>query len=109
VLGGLVRQRGHVQAAERDEDSLRAIRVCERIGPRRARDVDLDGDEIGAIGGVDALDMLVDDDGLVVRPEVPGKRREAERRKERVLDRPPVRAGRFRQGRQDELHTEAPH
>ena len=100
------RQRGHVQAAEDDEDAARAIAVRDPVRPVRVRDVDLDHDEVRRVVRGQALDVLVDDHRLVVRPQVGGERRQAERREQRVLDRPPVRARRLGQGGQDELDAE---
>ena len=98
---------GHVQAAEDDEHALGAVRVGERVGAARVGDVDLNGDEIGTVVAWSGRDVLVDDLGLVVWVEVGGERGQAERREQRVFDRPPVRAGGFGQGRQDELHAQA--
>jgi hypothetical protein len=53
----------------------------------RGGDVDLNHDEIGLVVQVELLDVLVLDLDLVVRPGVGSKRREAERREERILDR----------------------
>ena len=106
VRGGFVGQRRHVQAAERDERAAGAIVVREPVGAPRVGDVDLDDDEIGTVVEIERRDMLVLDDRLVVRSEIGGERGQTERRKERVLDRPPVRAGRFGQRRQDELDAQ---
>src|SRR6185503_9729608 len=63
--------------------------------------------EVRAIVGVNALDVLINDDGLVIVTQVGREGCEPERRKQRVLDRAPERTGGFSQRRQDELHAKA--
>jgi hypothetical protein len=112
VLRGLLRQRRDVQASERDVDAFRAIRVGERIRPPGARDVHLDDDEVpsvGVVAGCRAVDVLVDDQGPVVRSKIGREGREAERREQRILDGPPVRARGLRQGGEDELDAQRSH
>ena len=101
-----VGQRRDVQTSERDEGTLGAIVIGQPVGAPRVRDVDLDDYEIRPIVSGQRLDVLVDDLGLVVRPQVRGKRGEAERREERVPDWPPEGAGGLRQRREDELDAE---
>jgi hypothetical protein len=103
----LVRQRRDVQAAERDERSPRAVVIGETVGAVGVGDVDLDDDQVRTVVGVEPLDVLVDNHGVVVGRQIRGERGEAERREQRVLDRTPVRAGRFGQGREDELDAGA--
>ena len=102
----LVRQRSDVQSAERDERAARTVEVGQSVGAVRVRDVDLDHDEVRRIVERQRLDVLVLDHGAVVRGQVGGQRGEAERRKERVFDGTPERAGGFGQGRKDELDPE---
>jgi hypothetical protein len=106
VRRGFVRQRRDVQAAERDEDPARAVRVGDAIRAVRVGDVDLYDDEIGLVVERQAFDVLVHDRRLVVAAQVCRERREAERRKQRVLDGAPVGTGRLGQRRQDELDAE---
>jgi hypothetical protein len=105
VRGGFIGERGHVQAAEGDEDAFRAIAIGERVGAFGVGDVDLDGDEIGSIVRVERGDVLVDDHGVIIGSQIRRERREAEGREERVFDRPPIRACRFGQSGEDELHA----
>ena len=69
----------------------------------RRRDVDLDHDQVGRVVEVERLDVLVLNLDLVVVVQVAGQRGQAERREQRVLDRPPERARRLGQRRQDHL------
>jgi hypothetical protein len=109
MFGGLVGERRDVQTAQRDDDASSAVGVGEAVGALRAGDVDLDDDEIGCVVLADRRDVLVLDDGLVVGREVRGQHRQSQRRKERILDRPPVRTGGFGQRRQDELDAKRSH
>jgi len=68
------------------------IRKAIRAGG--GRDVDLDDDEIRRVVEVERFDVLVLNLHVVVL-QVRGERREAERRKERVLDRTKERTGRL--------------
>lgn len=70
-------------------------------------DVDLNHHQVRAIREVQPLNMFVLDARIVVRPKVRRKRGEAERRKQRVLDGTPVRAGGFGERREDELDVQA--
>jgi hypothetical protein len=96
-----------MQPAERDEYAFATVRIGQGIRSPRVRDVDLDDDEVWAIVGVNALDVLVDDDGLVIISQVRGESGEPEGRKQRVLDRAPERAGGLSQRWQNELHAKA--
>jgi hypothetical protein len=53
------------------------------------------------------LDVLVLDLHVIVVAEIPSKRRQPERRKQRVLDRPEERARRLRESGQDQLDLHA--
>ena len=75
-------------------DAIRAVGVG---------DVDLDHDQVGPVVGIERLDVLVDDHGLVVRRQVRGQRGQAERREQGVFDRAPIGAGRFGERGEDEL------
>jgi hypothetical protein len=96
-------QRRHVKAPEGDEAASRAVGVRDRVGAKGIGDVDLDDDQVRGVLDRQALDVLVNDRGLVVVVQIGGQCCEAERREQRVLDRPPVRARRFGQGGQDEF------
>src|SRR5262249_58836723 len=101
VRRGLVGQRCHVQAAEDDKDAFGAIGVGQGVCALRVGDVDLNRHQVRLIVGRQRRDVLVFDRRLVVRPQVGGERRQAERRKERGLHGPPGRAGGLGQGGQD--------
>ena len=95
-----------MQAAKRDEDAARAVVISDAIGAAGVGDVDLNDDEIGLVVEGQGLDVLVNDGRLVVGRQVGGERGETERREERVLDRPPERAGGLGERRKDELDGE---
>ena len=105
VRGGLVRQRGDMQAAQRNEDTLGPIRIGHRIRALRVGDVDLNDDQVRMVVGVYAADVFVNDDRLIVGTEIRGERGQAKRRKQRVFDRTPIGARGFGERRQDELGT----
>jgi hypothetical protein len=105
VLGGLVGERRHVQSAQCDEGASGAVVIRQPVCAPRAGDVDLNHHEIGLVVDIDRRDMFVLENGLVVGRQVRRERGQPERRKERVLDRAPIRARGFGEGRQDELDT----
>jgi hypothetical protein len=92
-----------VQAAKRDEDSLRAIVVGNSVSAIGIGDVDLDHYEIRPVVDVKALNVFIADDGLVIGAQISGERGEAERREERILDGTEVRTGGFGQSGKNEL------
>jgi hypothetical protein len=92
-----------VQPAKRDVRAAPPIVIGQPVRAIRRRYVDLDDDEIGLVVESQALDVLVLDLDLLVFVKVGGKRRQAERREERILDGAPERARRLRQRRQDHL------
>jgi hypothetical protein len=96
-----------MQSAQRDEDAFATVGVGQCVGAPRVRDVDLDDDEVWAVVVSTRSTCSSTIDGLVVVTQVGSERGEAERRKQRVLDRTPERTGRFSQRRQDELHAKA--
>lgn len=106
VAPGLLRERRGVQSAQRHEAALRPVVVGDAIGAVCVGDVGLNDDEIWTVVRVERLDVLIDDHSFIVWRKVCGKRREAERREQGVLDRAPIGAGRFRERRKDELHAE---
>jgi hypothetical protein len=95
-----------VQAAERDEAAARSVQIGQPVGAIGVGDVDLDDNQVRDIVECQRLDMLVLDDRAIVRIEIGGERGKAERRKQRVLDRPEERTGRLGQRRQDELDAQ---
>ena len=101
-----VRQRGDVQAAEHDVRASRAVTIRDAVRAVCVGDVDLNQDQVGVIVCGQALDVFVDEDRLVAGAQICGERREAERRKERVLDWPPIRTGSLGQGGQDEFDSQ---
>ncbi len=107
VRRGLIWQRRHMQPAKRDQYAFAPVSVGQRIRSPRVRDVNLDDNEVWMIVGANALDVLIDDDRVVIVPQVGSEGGEPERRKQRVLDRAPERTGGFSQRWQDELHAKA--
>ena len=107
VSGGLLGQRSDMQAPERDEDAAPAVRVGDLVGAARAGDVDLDRHQVGRVSGRERLNVLVGDFRFVLRRQIGGERGQAERRKERVLDRAEERAGGLGERRKDEFHAHA--
>src|SRR6185437_13901909 len=94
------------QSAKADESPTFPIKVCESVGAVRIGDVNLDDHKIRAVVESEWLYVLVFDDGTVIRREICGQRGESEWRKERVLNRTPVRIGRFGQCGKNELYFE---
>src|SRR5205823_7019837 len=90
-----VGQRRHVQSAQRDERAPGPVLVGEAVGTIGVRDVDLNQHQIGLIVKGERLHVLVDELQAVIRVEKRRQRGEAERRKQRVFDRPPIGAGGF--------------
>jgi hypothetical protein len=99
----LVRQRGDVEAAERHVGAPLSVVIRYPVRPVRVGDVDLQDHEIGPILQVELFDVLVLDPDLEVGIEIGRQRRQPERGKQRVLDRPPVRTRRLRQRRENQL------
>src|SRR5687767_4188127 len=92
-----------METAEHDVGAARPVMVGDAVGAVRVGDVDLNDDEVRAIVQVERLYMLVLNRGLDVGVEIGRQRGQSERRKERVLDRPPVRARGLGQRRKDEF------
>ena len=103
MRGGLFRQRRDVKSAERYVSAPAAVVVGEPVGTVRRGDVDLDDNQVGRIVQVEFLDVLVLKVDLIVVVEVPRKRCQTERRKQRVLDRAPEGPRRFGQGGKNHL------
>jgi len=104
VPGGLVGQRGHVQAAERHEGSARPVVVGDPVRAQGVGDVNLNQHEIRPVVDVQRCHVLVHQHRFVVRIEEGRERGQPEWRKQGVLDRTPVWIGGFGEGRQDQLH-----
>src|SRR5439155_2066015 len=68
-------------------------------------DVDLNDHQVGSIVEIERLDVLILQSDLEVGIEVRGESRQAQGRKERVLDRPPIGTRRLRQRREDEFNA----
>ena len=100
---GFVRQRGHVQAAQAHVAAAPPVMIRQLVGPPGRGDVDLDHHQVGRVVQHQGLDVLVLDRDLVVGRQIAGQGRQAERREQRVLDRPKPRAGGLGEGRQDHL------
>src|SRR5437899_6352233 len=94
-----------MQAAEHNLGSAPAIVVGELVRPSSRRDVNLDYYEIGLVVQPQLFDVLITNRDVIVVAQVGGKRCEAERREERVFDRPKERARGFGKGRQDHLDS----
>ena len=62
----LVGERGHVQPAQHHERPEPSIVIGDLVRAPRARDIHLDGDEVGRVVEREPLDVLVADHGLVV-------------------------------------------
>src|SRR5581483_3623153 len=97
-------KRGDMKSAERDVAPLAAIVVRDAIGPMSGRDIDLNHHQVRLVVEVEPFDVLILDVDLVVRIEVAGQRGEAEWGKQRVLDRPEERTGRFGERGKDHFH-----
>jgi hypothetical protein len=91
----LLRQRGHVQTAERNVGAPRAVMVGERVGAIGRRYVDLNHDKVRRVLQVEPLDVLILEGHLVARIEVAGQRGQSERREQRVFDRSEIGADRL--------------
>ena len=98
-----------MESAERDERAASAIGVGQLVRAPGIRDVDLNHHKVGTVVELQRRDVLVFEHGFVIGGQVGGERRESERRKERVFDGPPVRAGRLSEGRKDEPGSKASH
>jgi hypothetical protein len=74
--------------------------------PRRG-DIRLQHDQVRGIHGsqIQSLHMLVVQFHLIVWIQIAGQRSQAQRRKQRVLDRPEQRTGRLGKRRQDHRHA----
>ena len=103
VLRRFVRQRRGMEATDGDANAACSVRIRDLIGATSRRDVGLQHDQVGFVLEIQALDVLIADLDVVVGFAVGGQRCQAERREERVLDRPEEGARRFRQGGQDHL------
>ena len=109
VCRGFVGQGRDVQAAHRHERAPRPIVVGDAVGPIGIGDVGLDHHEIRPVVEGERLDMFVHENRLFVWREKRRERGEAERWKQRVLDRTPIGAGRFGQGGKNQLDSEMSH
>src|SRR5262249_36425964 len=98
------RQRCDVQPAKHDVRSFFSIMIGNRVRSLRGSDVHLNSDEVGLVIKIELLDVFVLEINPPISWEVSGKSGEAERRKQRGLDRPPERAFRFGQSGQDNFY-----
>ena len=98
-----------MESAERHERSAGAIGVGKSIRTTGIRDVDLNHHQVRPIVELQRRDVLVFEHSLVAGCQIGGEGRETERRKERVFDGPPVRAGRLGEGRKDEPGSNGAH
>ena len=105
VLRGFVRQRGHMQATEGDPATACAVEIGNLVGPIGVGDVHLDHHQFRIVVEAQGFHMLVDQSQFIGRLAISREGRQPQRRKQRILDRPEVGAGRFGQCRQDELDT----
>jgi hypothetical protein len=92
-----------VKAAQSNMRTPAPILVSDAIGAVCRGDVDLDHDQVRPVIQLKRLDMFVLDFSLIAIVQVPGERREAKRREQRVLNRAPQRARRLHQSGQDEF------
>src|SRR5947208_250777 len=100
-----IRQRRNVEAAERDVGAARTIVVGDSVRAIGVGDVDLNDHQVGSIVEIERLDVLILQSDFEVGIEVRGESRQAQGRKERVLDRPPIGTRRLRQRREDEFYA----
>ena len=98
-----VRQRRDVQAPENNVGPAPAIVVRNLISAVGVCNVDLNNNQIRSILQVELLDVLVLQRDLDVGIEVRSECCQTKRRKQRVLDRPPIGARSFRQRRKNQL------
>ena len=105
---GFVGQRGDVQPAQRHVRAFAAIMIGQCIGAIGRRDIHLNHHQIGFVVEAQFLDVLVLNLDLVVGTQITGERGQAQRRKQRILDRPPERAGGFGQCGQDHFDFHVP-
>ena len=105
---GLVRKGSDVQPSETYIHTNSSIVICNFVSPKSIRYVDLNHHQIGRVIEVQWLDMLVNYDCLIIGREICSKRRQTQRRKERVLDRTPVRVCGLCERRQDKFDTHRP-
>ena len=96
-------QGGDVKTAEHDTDASCAVSIGDLVGATGGRDVHLDHDEVRLVVERDLLDMLVPDRDVIVSRQVASERRQTERGKERVLDRPEEWTRRLGERREDHL------
>src|SRR6266550_6641557 len=101
----LIRQRCDVEATEQYVGTERTIVVSDLVCPICVGDVDLYDHQVWLVVEVDLLDVLVLQRDLEVGIEIRGESCQAEGRKERVLDRPPIGTRCFGQRGKNELHA----
>ena len=105
VRGRLIRQRCDVEATEHYVGTTRTIVVSDLVRPICVGDVDLNDDQVWLVVEVELLDVLVLQRDLEVGIEIRGESCQAKRRKERVLDRPPVGTCRLGQRGKNEFYA----
>src|SRR5262245_53184975 len=98
-----MRQGSDVQPTKRDIRAARAIVIGYLVGAVRVGDVDLDDDEVRLIVEVELFDMFILQRYFEIGIQVSGESREPQRRKERVLNWPPVRTRSLRQRGEKQL------
>jgi hypothetical protein len=96
-----------VESPERHERSAGAIGIRQLIRATGIRDVDLNHHQVRPVVELQGRDVLVFEHGVVIGGQIGCEGRESERRKERVFDGPPVRAGRLGESRKDEFGSKA--
>jgi len=82
VSGSFFRQRCHMESAECHERSAGAIGIREPVRATGVRDVDLNHHQVRPVVELQGRDVLVFEHGLIVRRQIGGEGREAERRKQ---------------------------
>jgi len=117
----LIRQRRDVQTTQRHERTQSPIPIRQPIRTPGVGDVHLKDNQVRQVrpplirlrpsaeasreGGW-AVNVLIVDDGLIVRSQIGRERGQAERREQGILDGPEIRAGRLGQRGQHEPHTQ---
>ena len=98
-----VRKRSHMQSAKADECATTAVAIGNTVGAICVRNVDLYDNEVRRVVERQRFYVLVLNDGAIIRCEICGQCRQAQRREKRVLNWPPIGIGCLSECRKDEL------
>ena len=92
-----------MESAEQNVRTPRSIVVSDLICPVCVGDIDLNDHQVGLVVKVELLDVFVLERYFEVGIEISGKSCQTKRRKERVLDGPPIGTCRLSQRGQNQL------